>query len=44
MKKILITAAVLLTAFAASALDKKLNAIKQLFETGKYSECIESVI
>lgn len=43
MKKILITAAVLLTAFAASAQDKKLNAIKQLFETGKYSECIESV-
>jgi antitoxin component YwqK of YwqJK toxin-antitoxin module len=43
MKKILITAAALLTAFTASAQDKKLNAIKQLFDTEKYSECIESV-
>ena len=42
MRKILISLAVLLTVTNLSAQDKKLNAIKQLYETQKYSECIES--
>lgn len=43
MKRFFLLTAVLLTAFTADAQDKKLNTIKQLFDSEKYSECIESV-